>query len=109
MFHSRENSRKINRLYDDNFNELLEKDDSVSILERILQVLATQMYKISNGLSTPLMKDIFLISRNRYNLRQNSQFSRPPINTVYHRTESVSNVGPKVWDLVPSNLKEIVT
>ena len=117
MFHSRENSRKINRLherclrtiYNDNFNELLEKDDSVSILERILQVLATQMYKISNGLSTPLMKDIFLISRNRYNLRQNSQFSRPPINTVYHRTESVSNVGPKVWDLVPSNLKEIVT
>ena len=71
------------------------------------EVLATEMYKISNGLSTPLMKYIFPINRNPYNLRQNSQFSRPRINPVYHRTESVSNLGPKIWDLVPSNLKEI--
>ena len=65
------------------------------------------MYKISNGLSTPLMKDIFSINRNPYNLRQNSQFSRPRINTVYHGTESISNLGPEIWDMVPSNLKEI--
>ena len=89
------------------FNELLEKDGSVSIHERNLQVLATEMHKISNGLSTPLMKDIFPINRNPYNLRQNSQFSRPRINTVYHGTESISNLGPKIWDLVPSNQKEI--
>ena len=39
--------------------------------------------------------------------QQNSQFSRPRVNTVYHGTESISNLGPKIWDLVPSNLKEI--
>ena len=118
MCHSRENNRKINRLHErclrtiyndkqSSFNELLEKDGSVSIHERNLQVLATEMYKISNGLSTPLMKDIFPINRNPFNLRQNSQFSRPAINTVYHGTESISNLGPKIWDLVPRNLKEI--
>ena len=118
MCDSRENNRKINRLHErclrtiyndkqSSFNELLEKDGSVSIHERNLQVLATEMYKISNGLSTPLMKDIFPVNRNPYNLRQNSQFSRPPINTMYHRTESISNLGPKIGDLVPSNLKEI--
>ena len=75
MCHSRENNKKINRLhvrcvrtiYNDkksSFNELLEKDDSVSIHEQNLQVLATEMYKISNGLSTLLMKDIFAIKRN---------------------------------------------
>ena len=115
MCHSRENNRKINwprerclrTIYDDkqsSFNELLEKDGSVSIHERNLQVLAT---KISDGLSTPLMKDIFPINRNPYNVRQNCQFSRPPLNTVYHRTESISNLVPKIWGLVPSNLKEI--
>ena len=72
-----------------------------------LQVLATEMYKMSNGLSTPLMKDIFPINRNPYNLRENSQFSRPRINTVYHGTKSISDLGPKIWDLVPSNLKEM--
>ena len=89
------------------FNELLEKDGSVSIHEQNLQFLATEMYKISNGLPTPLMKDIFPVNGNPYNLRQNSQFSRPRINTVYHGTESISNLGPKIWDLVPCNLKEI--
>ena len=118
MCHSRENYRKIKRLHErclkttyndkqSSFNELLEKDGSASIHELNLQVLATEMYKISNGLSTPLMKDIFPINRNPYNLRQNSQFSRPRINTVYNGTESISNLGPKIWDLVPSNLKEI--
>ena len=110
--HSRESNRKISRLhegclrtiYNDTqslFNELLEKDGSNLIHEQNLQFLATEMYKISNGLSTPLMKDIFPINRNPYNLRQNSQFSRPRINTVHHGTQSISNLGPKIWDLVP--------
>ena len=53
------------------------------------------------------MKDIFSINRNPYNLRQNSQFSRPRINIVFHGTESISNLGSKIWDLVPSNLKGV--
>ena len=65
------------------------------IHERNLQALPTEMYKISNSLSTPLMKDIFPINRNTYNLRQNSQFSRPRINTAYHATESISNKNMK--------------
>ena len=70
MCHSRENNKKINRLlerclrtiYKDkqsSFNELLEKDGSVSLNKRNLQVLATEVYKISNGLSAPLMKIYF--------------------------------------------------
>ena len=81
--------RYLRTIYNDkqsSFNELLEKDGSVSIHERILQVLATEMYKISNGLSTLLMKDIFPINRNPYNLRQSSQFSRLRINTILHGT-----------------------
>ena len=65
------------------------------------------MYKISHGLSTPLMKDIFPLNRSPYNLRNNYQCSRARINTAYHETESISNLGPKIWDLAPSNLKEI--
>ena len=105
---NRFHERCLRTIYNDkqsSFNELLETDGSVH--EQNLQVLATEMYKFSNGLSTPLMKDMFPINRNPYNLRQNSQFSRPRVNTVCHGTESISNLGPKIWDLVPSNLKEI--
>ena len=53
------------------------------------------------------MKDVFLVNGNPFILRQNSQFSRRRINRVYYGTESISNLGTKTWDLVPSNIKEI--
>ena len=84
MFHSRQNSSKINRLdemylgtmYNEKqsqSNNLLEKDGSVSIHERNLHVLATESYKLSNdlatetfklsnGLLTPLMNDKFSVN-----------------------------------------------
>ena len=65
------------------------------------------MYKISNGLSTPLVNDIFPINRNIYILKQSSKFSRPQTNTVYYGTESISNFGGKIWNLVPNNLKKL--
>ena len=62
MCQSRENNSKINRLHEGClktiYNEILEKDGSVSIHKRNVQVLATEIYKISNGLPTPLMKEI---------------------------------------------------
>ena len=81
MCHSHENIRKINWLheicqriiYNDkhlSFNEFLQKDGYISIHGRNLQVLATEMYKISNGLSTPLMRDIFAINRSPYTIRK---------------------------------------
>ena len=80
MCHSRENNSKIKYFHErclrilcnnkqSSFNELLEKDGSVSILERNLQVLATEMYNIRKSLSTLVMKNVFPINRNRFILR----------------------------------------
>ena len=94
MCHNRTNNRKINRLhqrclriiYNDkqsSFIELLEKDNSVSIHQRNLQVLAIEMFKVSNGLSRVLMKDIFKRrGEQTYNLRKHFQFYRPKVNSV---------------------------
>ena len=70
MCHSSENSNKINRLhgrcfiiiYNDkrsSFNALLEKDDSVSIHERNIKILVTEMFKVSKNLAPPHMYEIF--------------------------------------------------
>ena len=65
------------------------------------------MFKVSNGLSPVLMNDIFkLRSEQTYNLRKLSQFYRPNVNSVYNGTESVSFLGPIIWDLVPNELKD---
>ena len=74
---------------------LLEKDRSVSIYNRNIQCLATEMYKVSNGLSPPIASNIFTQKNcHSYNLRFNSKFPRPLISSAFHRTESIFYLGP---------------
>ena len=105
--HSRENNNKINRphesclriIYNDkrsSFNALLEKDGSVSIHERNIKILAKETFKISKNLAPP---------QPQYNLRYNSLFSRPLVKSVYKGTESLSFLGPKIWDILPDIYK----
>ena len=112
--HSQTNNRKINRLhkrclriiYNDkqsSFIKLLEKDNSVSIHQKNQQMVATEMSKVSNGLSPVLMNDIFKIKGEQtYNLRKLSQFYRPKVNFVYNGTQSVPFLRPIIWDFVPN-------
>ena len=88
MCHNRTTNKKINRfhdgslriIYSDNqssFKMLLEKYSSVSIHDRNIQCLTTEMYKVSNGLSPPVGRNIVTQKNcHPYNLRLNSQFSR---------------------------------
>ena len=53
------------------FTELLNKDNFVSIHIRNIQWLAIEKFMFYNGLSPPLINDIFkLRAENPYNLRQ---------------------------------------
>ena len=54
------------------------------------------------------MNEIFEVSnKHLYNLRQNSQFSWSLVKSVYHGTESLSYLGPKVWDKHPNAYKNV--
>ena len=41
------------------FNELLQKDNVVTIHQRNLQALATEIFKIKNDLSPEIVKEVF--------------------------------------------------
>ena len=97
LCHSRANNDKINRLHErclriiysdkqSSFKTLLEKDGSVSIPNRNLQILATDIYQIKNDLS-PLIATEPFKQRNEQscNLSKNSQFTIPPLRTVYRK------------------------
>ena len=63
----------------------------ISIHDKNIQCLATEMYKASNGLSPPIVSNIFIQKNcHPYNLGLNSQFSRPLVSSVFHGTESIS-------------------
>ena len=45
-------------------------------------------------------------TNNHYNLRNLSYFITPQVNTVHHGTESLSDLGPKIWEILPEELKK---
>ena len=117
MCHSRTLNSKINKLherslrlvYDDGqstFEELLNIGKSVTIHHRSVQVLATELYKVHHGLAPELMNDIFEKRNVTYYFRNNSTFETSNIKSVYYGSETISFLGPKIWELLPSSIKD---
>ena len=121
MFHSRDLNNKVNYLHErelritygdksSSFQELLKKYNSVSIHHRNIQALAIEMFKVKNNAAPEIMKERTFPPKMRpYDLRNNNSFKRRRANSVWHGTESVSCLGPKLWDLVPNEIKESVS
>ena len=84
------------------FKESIGKDRSVSIHERNVHIL------VSNNFSLSHMNKIFEVrNEHSYKIRQNSQFFRPLVKSLYHRNESLSYLGSKVWDILRNIYKNI--
>ena len=91
------------------FENLLEKDKAVKIHARNLQILVTEMFKIKNGLAPKIISDIFKLSNPTYNLKNKRDFVSDHVEMVYLGTESLSYLGPKLWDLLPQDLKTLTS
>ena len=89
-FHSRCLNNKINRLHErclrmiyndkiSNFEQLLNKDNSVSIHHSNIHALAIEMYKVANDMSPDIMNEVFKLRNTlHYDLRHTSHFSTNP-------------------------------
>ena len=88
------------------FAKFLEKDNSVTIHQRNLQVLATKIFKLKNGLAPEIMKKVFEIQNPAYNFRSEAiHFKRENVKTTHYGIQLVRYLGPKIWDMVPNNIK----
>ena len=83
MFHSKKINNRINSIheralrvvyrdYNAGFSELLSKDKSVTIHQRNLQLLATEIFKTKNELNPKLIGEIFTFKNVDYNLQNNT-------------------------------------
>ena len=78
------------------FEELLRKDNTVSIDHRNLQRLATEIIKIKNNMAPEILNETLQNRTSSYNLRKNSSFYVRKVYSVYHATESLSFLVPKI-------------
>ena len=74
---------------------------------RNIQKLAIEIYKVKNSISPIMMHEIFP-DRN-YNgpdIRSQTDFEIPHVNHVINGLETLRFIGPKLWNLIPDNIKE---
>ena len=88
----------------------------ISIHHRNLQLLATEMFKVINGLAPHFMKEIFGLNDNLLynnvssNTRSESKFyNKENPKKVNMGLEILRSLSPKIWEIIPSDLKNTNT
>ena len=102
--------RALRLVYNDkssSFRELLERDNSVTIHERNIQVLLTEIFKIKSGAAPEIMTEILKFKDHSYDLKKNNCLERRIIKSCKYGSETVSNLGAKLWDILPENIKKL--
>ena len=117
MCHSRGLNNRINNLHEralrivhqdkkSDFETLLKNDKSVTIHVRNLHYLVTEVYKVKNNISPEIMREISHFQENEnYNLRSGTHLASRNIRRTLLGKETVSNLGAKIWPLLPEELK----
>ena len=114
---SRKINNQINKLHEralrlayndksSSFRELLERDKSVTVHERNIQVLLTEMLKVKSRVVPKIMTEIFKFKDHSYDLRKNNCIDRRIIKSCKYGSETVLNLGAKLWDILPENIKK---
>ena len=117
MFHSRRMEHSTSKIHERalrliypsdskvTFEELLDKNKTVSIHQKNLQVLATEIFKTKLNISPEIFKELFYFNVKSYNLRSQSTLNGIKTNSEYLGSASLSSLVPKIWDLIPGSFK----
>ena len=69
--------------------------------------LATEIFKTLNNLNTKYTQEIFV--RNNKNVRDPNKLIRPKVNGYTYGINSLKNLWPAIWNLIPENVRNVTT
>ena len=112
MFHDRKSNNKINKIHERalrivhrdstyNFEELLTKSNSVSIHQKNLQLLLTEIYKTVTNLNPSFMAEIFVTKDVPYALCGGNKLVLPRAMTNLYGIDNIRFIDQKLWQTLP--------
>ena len=120
MLHNRNGNSKINRIqerafriahkdFNSSYEELLAKNNSVTIHQKSLQLLMVEIYKIKNIWIPVFMKSIFKENSHHYKLRPMNTLKLTKVKTVLYGRDTVRHMGKNIWDSLANDIKNTET
>ena len=97
--------RLVYNEYEKNCKNLLADHDEISIHQKHLQFLATEVFKSANKLNLQFMWCFFENREIPYNLCCGSVVKLPGTNTTKYRINSLNFRGVMLWNIIPKNTK----
>ena len=89
------------------FSALLVKDNSFTIHQKNLQLLAKKIFKVKINFSPEIVNKIFDFSKNfAYELRCANCMSRSNIHSTHFRIKFIVNIAANIWSKIPNEIKE---
>ena len=115
MYCQRQSNNLINKIheralriayndYTSDFDNLLSRDDSVTIHQRNIQALAIEIHKNLNNLNPIFMKEIFSLNEHKYSTRRRCLNSITPA-TVTYGLESFGFKASQIWNSIPNGIQ----
>ena len=115
MFCSRSSNNCINNLhervlrivyndYSSAFEDFLKKDNSVSVHHRNTGLLAIELYKAKDNLSSQPILELFQRREVNYNIRSQKDFSLRLVNTSSYGLKSLRYLAAKLQKLIPQDI-----
>ena len=78
----------------------------MTIHQKNVQALVILMCKVTNNIAPTIISKLFSFSNINYDLRIGFQFHQPSANTVQYGLETISYLGPKIWNMVLAEMKQ---
>ena len=107
MNHNKSMNNRINSLHE-RAPRLIYWDHSSNFQELHREIILWQYIKkkVINNIASTIVSQLFSFSNINYNLRSGSQFHHSSAKNVWNGLEAISYLGPKIWNMVPAEMKQ---
>ena len=86
-----------------------EQKRKVTIHHRNLKTRAYEIFKGNKNMALETLTEIFPQKESNYSLRNSTALQGRSIKTVMYGSETRPGLGPKIWDILPTELKKIMS
>ena len=97
--------RLVLKDYISDFDTLLTCSTDMSVHQRCINFLITEVYKYLNGLCPDLMNDVFILGENAYNLRSFHIFKSENPKSNKYGLDSIAYRSSQLWNTVPNDIQ----